>query len=175
MWYAVTVIGMDVSSPNNIDSLVLEGDWVSAFCVNIPLVLESKSNFRRYTSASKRSGSGSFENNVGFLVKAARPISWLPLNRTIPVSDRPIVVSYICAQSNIDVSNYSKSILDACEGVLYVSDASVQACSALGIRGSSSSFMLAFAQVAPRSTPLQVESALRALMVSAKDFFSLVR
>lgn len=94
------------------------------------------------------------------MVLAARPSAWQVGDAGLPLDQRPLVVSYIRGRSNVDVANYSKSILDACQGVLYVSDASVQSCMATGVRGTSTSFMLAFAQVAAGSGPEVLEKAL---------------
>lgn len=151
----------------------LNGPWLSAFMVTVPLSLQSKSNFRRFKAGSSRGLSGSFENSVGLLVKSVRPAQWLLGDRDIPVADRPLVVSYIRGKSNIDVANYSKSVLDACQGVLYVSDASVQSCMATGTRGGSSSFMLAFAQVPAGSPPDVLEEALHAMVRISRTFYSL--
>lgn len=150
-----------------------DGPWLSAFMVVIPLPLQSKSNFRRFKTGSSRSLTGSFENSVGLLVKAARPEQWLIGDRNSPLSARPLVASYIRGRSNTDVANYSKSVLDACQGVLYVSDASVQSCMATGIRGVSSSFMLAFAQVPAGSSPALLEEALRDLVRISGNLYGL--
>ena len=154
-------------------NLFLNGPWLSAFAVTVPLPLQSKSNFRRFKSGASTSLTSSFENSVGLLVKAARPDGWLVGDRDMPVADRPLVVSYIRGKSNIDVANYSKSVLDACQGVLYVSDASVQSCMATGIRGGSSSFMLSFAQVSPGSTPDALEEALHAMVRISRSLYAL--
>ena len=151
----------------------MNGPWLSAFTVTVPLSLQSKSNFRRFKAGSSTSLTGSFENSVGLLVKSARPAQWLIGDRDISVAERPLVVSYIRGKSNLDVANYSKSVLDACQGVLYVSDASVQSCMATGIRGRSSSFMLAFAQVPAGSTPDVLEEALHAMVRISRTLYAL--
>lgn len=159
---ASRVVGVTIYLMSNAIEVPFEGGpWLSAFMVTVPMALRSKSNFRRFKSGSGSGGSGgAFERSVGLVVLAARPSAWQVGDAGLPLDQRPLVVSYIRGRSNVDVANYSKSILDACQGVLYVSDASVQSCMATGVRGTSTSFMLAFAQVAAGSGPEVLEKAL---------------
>lgn len=151
------------SSPSE----VLAGPWSCGFVLRAGMPLRSKSNFRR-----SRRGSGgnetwelskAFEESLGWLVRAARPAAWVLGDRDAVLAERPVVVAAIAARSRIDVANFSKSVLDACEGVLYVTDASVLGVVCLGERGVGDDTLLGFAQLPPASAPIVVAEALGVL------------
>lgn len=129
--------------------------------------LRSKSNFRRSRRGSTESGawdrSKVFEESLGWLVRAARPEVWVLGDRDALLAERPVVVAAIAARSRIDVANFSKSVLDACEGVLFVTDASVLGVVCLGERGVGDDTLLGFAQLPPASAPAVVAEALGVL------------
>lgn len=128
----------------------LAGPWSNGFLLPVPLRLRSKSNFRlsHRGSDSAWSEASAFERDLGLLLRQHRPTDWDAGDASRPLADRPVVVSFIAARSTIDVANYSKSVLDALEGVLYVSDASVLASGAVGSRGRAQALMVVgFAQL----------------------------
>jgi hypothetical protein len=129
------------------------------------MALRSKSNFRRYRDkgAGSWSDTQSFERSLALLFRAARPSSWVVGATEAALAQRPVVVAAICARSSVDVANFSKSVLDAGQGVLYVSDASVLGESSVGVRGRSEELFVGFAQLAPGASPAQVHAALSAL------------
>jgi len=145
----------------------LAGPWVSGFVLRAGMPLRSKSNFRRSQRGSGQSGawerSKAFEEALGWLVRAARPEGWVLGERSLPLEARPVVVAAIAARSRIDVANFSKSVLDACEGVLYVTDASVLGVICLGERGVGEDTLLGFAQLGPGASPREVAAALSVL------------
>lgn len=132
----------------------LTGDlWVEAFWVEVPLVWRSKSNFRRGGNGAWAEQSR-FEADLTRLVQVARPSTWDAGNPGTPLSDRPVVVSAMWAGTLLDAGNLSKSALDACEGVLYVNDASVRGVASFSSRTSSPSEQsgaIAFARLAAPS------------------------
>jgi hypothetical protein len=61
----------------------------------------------------------------------------------------------------VDTANFSKSVLDAAQGILFASDASVLGTSSLGVRAKGEQVsMLAFAQLTPGSGLPEVAAAL---------------
>lgn len=97
---------------------------VAALWVPLP-ALRSKSNFRRGTSTNWNRLS-SFEDDVARLVRAARPHDWPMGEKEAPVAARPAVVACVLGRTTLDAGNLSKSVLDAVQGVMYHSDASVR-------------------------------------------------
>lgn len=104
-----------------------------------------------------------FQKTVGTVVASARPDAWDASGRQVRVAARPPVVAFVAAASRLDAANFSKSVLDACEGVLFVSDASVLGTASVGVRSEGSVFALGFAQLEPGSGPQEVHSALTEL------------
>jgi len=84
-------------------------------------------------------------------------------DRALPVAARPVVVAAVAARSRVDVANFSKSVLDACEGVLYVTDASVLGVLCIGERGEGADTLLGFAQLPAGSSAAAVAGALSVL------------
>ena len=81
------------------------------------------------------------------------PRAWITEEANSPLPARPRYASVIAARSVIDAGNFSKSVLDACEGVVFTNDAQVQVTTALADRSRKEPYVLvAFAQLAP-STP----------------------
>jgi hypothetical protein len=156
------------------ERLLIDGPWEQGFLLRVPLALRSKSNFRRYNTRQK-SGSWEdareFERSLGLLVLSNRPHGWDIGDAARDLASRPVVVAAIAARSRIDVANYSKSVLDACQGVLYVSDASVLGVTALGERGASSAMALGFARLPAGSSALDVGQALTGLTAEMASFF----
>ena len=142
-----------------------EGPWVNGFVLRAPLRLRSKSNFRRSRQGadSDWQDSRTFERDLALLVRHHRPAGWDCGDPGHPLAERPVVVAFIAARSTIDVANFSKSVLDALEGVLYVSDASVLAVGSIGSRGRDGSVTLGFAELPAGSSPNVLAEALAAL------------
>jgi hypothetical protein len=91
--------------------------------------LRSKSNFRRSrgTSGQEWASLRRYEEGVALTLRAVRPGSWDTGEPGLSVSQRPGVIVVIYARTLLDAGNLSKSLLDAAQGVLYVTDASVRA------------------------------------------------
>lgn len=93
----------------------------------VPLAsLKSKSNFRRQQRNSSWSRLSSFEDGVARLLMAVRGYSWPLGDQELAVASRPHVVASVLARTMLDAGNLSKSVLDAAQGVLYHTDASVR-------------------------------------------------
>ena len=156
-----------VASMQGVAGEAVTGPWSCGFVLRTGMQLRSKSNFRRSRRGSEHGGtwerSKAFEESLGWLVRAARPEGWVLGERTVPLDTRPVVVAAIAARSRLDVANFSKSVLDACEGVLYVTDASVLGVVCLGERGVGDDTLLGFAQLDPGATPGAVATALSVL------------
>ena len=165
-------LGCMTHDPARVD---LDGPWSCAFAVRVPLALRSKSNFRRHRGRVADAGSWetaqNFERSLGVVVRSVRPSDWVVGERTTALAERPVVVAFLAARSTLDVANYSKSILDACENVLYVTDASVLGVSCLGARGRGDEMLLGFAQLAPGTAPDAVNEALQHLSAAALASF----
>lgn len=139
-----------------------DGPWRSAFWVRVPFPIRSKSNFRRYSVSSHKSDwqeFQAFERGVAVSVQSVLPGSWCQLEPAVRLADRPVVASFVAAKSRLDSANFSKSVLDACEGLLFVSDASVLATGSVSVRGVGLCFALGFAQLDPGSGPEAVHAA----------------
>jgi len=118
------------------DGGTLEGSWDSGFWIDVPFPLRSKSNYRRGQASAGREWKTvqAFEEAVGLLARSQLPPDWVVGNDTLPVSGRPAVLVCIVGRSMLDTANFSKSVLDACERVVFTSDASVLGVVSLGIR-----------------------------------------
>ena len=106
----------------------LQGPWQQAFWVSLPMAIKSKSNFRRGSAGQNRgewTRQRNFSDDVSVLVRAQLPDGWDMGSRDKAVATRPKVVFVVFARSMLDAGNFSKSLLDACEGVVYINDASV--------------------------------------------------
>lgn len=151
------------------------GPWSCAFVLRAPLVMRSKSNFRRHRGHVAAAGSWetaqNFERSLSLLVRSARPQTWVIGDRDAAVAQRPVVVAFIAARSTVDVANYSKSTLDACQSVLYVSDASVLAVLSQGTRGQGDELLLGFAQVASTASVVEINQAVTKLAQEALTAF----
>jgi hypothetical protein len=137
----------------------LEGPWEVAFWVLMQVPLRSKSNFRRGRDSGWRAYRG-FEDEVALEVRRFLPDSWAEDSPATPLPRRPRYASVIAARSAIDAGNYSKSVLDACEGIVFTNDAQVQVTTALSERGRRDPYLLvAFAQLPPGSDPHHAAAA----------------
>jgi hypothetical protein len=76
-------------------------------------------------------------------------------------------VALVAARTLLDVSNLSKSVLDALEGIVYVTDAQVVAETSLSERGRSDQWLsVAFARLDRPRTLLEVTAAASALVTA---------
>lgn len=140
--------------------------WDSALLLEVPGPLLSKSNFRRGGArpAAQWRSLSRFEQGVSASARAARPDSWQVPDAGVPLAQRPVVVSAIAARSLLDVGNFHKSLLDACQGVLFVSDAQVRAVLAVGERGRQGQRAIAgFALLRPASSLQELSAGVSAL------------
>jgi hypothetical protein len=84
-------------------------------------------------------------------------------------------VAVIISQSNLDSSNISKSILDACEGLVYLNDASVKATITITEKplkkNQDNKTILAFASLPPESSLEDQITAATALLNQSKELF----
>ena len=150
------------------------GPWRCAFTAELPFALMSKSNFRRggRTASASWSSLSGFEKSVGLVVAAARPSSWEVSSAGVALPQRPITVSVVVAASLLDVGNFHKSLLDACEGVLFVSDAEVRAAVAVGERSRAGQrALLGFAQLEHSSSLAEIAHAASVLTQTCVDAF----
>jgi Holliday junction resolvase RusA-like endonuclease len=109
-------------------SAPLDGPWRMAFWAAVPGDVRSKSNYRR-GGATKWGDVKTYEDRVYAHVRAARPSGWvLDKDSAVAVKDRHAVVAVMIGRTLLDTGNLSKSTLDACEGLLFLSDAQVIAC-----------------------------------------------
>lgn len=139
------------------------GPWLSAFGFALPGQVRSKSNYRH----SKRGSWGevqSYEQAVHLTAKAARPAGWIRPDRDVPVDARPTVVAVLVGRTGLDAANLSKSVLDACEGAVYVKDSQVRGCVELAIPArTEQGLVVAFAQLPPDARLAELSVALRHL------------
>lgn len=147
-------------------SVLLEGPWDQGFALDVPMALLSKSNDRRFRrgSASTRHDFASFGAALGWSVRAARPAGWILGDPSEPLASRPSVIVVITARSLLDAGNFSKSVLDGLEGVLFWNDASVRATASVAERGRSGSFRLAVARLPGDTSSHLLASALSGLV-----------
>ena len=125
----------DVLTPTETSGLLTDGPWDSAFWVHVAGDVRSKSNYRHdRNSRAKWATVEAYEAQVRADVRRARPTGWGQGNPEVPVPGRPRVVVALAARTMLDIGNVSKSVLDACQGVLYVSDAQVGAAGEFGTR-----------------------------------------
>jgi Holliday junction resolvase RusA-like endonuclease len=128
-----------------------------AFSFIIPGQLRSKSNFRRSGRSGEWSSIRRFEDEVALLARLARPAQWRVGDPDVPVAQRPAVVVVIWSRTLIDAGNLSKSLQDAVEGIVYVTDASVRAVVEVSERARSDQrTVVGFAQLPPAATSLEV-------------------
>jgi Holliday junction resolvase RusA-like endonuclease len=139
---------MDIKSVVTESIAMGKRDELSYFILDLPQALISKSNFRRGNSSLQWKRYAKFEKDLALEISIKLPKEWDLGNRELAVDKRPKIISVIYAVSLTDTSNYSKSILDACEGVVYHNDASVAYTSSIGKRSRiGERIIVAFAQV----------------------------
>lgn len=150
-----------MSNTTNSDNVFMSGHC--AFWIPLPAV-RSKSNYRHMDKGNAWRKLQSFENEVALSARAALPSSWVLGDKTDSVSKRPSVVCCIAARSLLDAGNLSKSVLDAVQGVVYHSDASVQAVTEIVERASTDQCGAAgFVLLEPSTSEDDVIDALTAL------------
>lgn len=146
---ARTVWGMSsVIAANDVRHGPLSGPWLRGFWVELPFVARSKSNYRQGDAGW---GSlASFEDAIAAIVAQHVPAGWELGSSLERVADRPVVVALVAARSVLDAANLSKSVLDALQGVCYVSDAQVAGSVNVGERGRLGQWLsIALAQLSP--------------------------
>ena len=148
----------------------LDGPWLSAFVFEVPYPVRSKSNARRYrtktgtrrTQAERAAAKAEkqFTSQTRELARFARPGSWeLGPPPPASVSQRPVVVSSVIAHTLLDATNVPKSLLDACEKVIYHTDATVRGASQLTVRADGAGALVGFAQLAPGADVISIQRA----------------
>lgn len=151
-------------------SKVLQGPWDEAFTVLVPFTMRSKSNFRRGFDRDKWNQLKDFESGLSILMRSALPEGWVIGSKDASLSSRPVVINAIYAVSTLDTANLSKSVLDACEGLVFHTDASVRALTAVSDRSSSASWgLVSFARLPASATLEEAANAASVLMRSTLD------
>jgi Holliday junction resolvase RusA-like endonuclease len=107
---------------------------VCELIVELPYPLRSKSNFRRGYKDKDWSNYKNFEKTTQLLLLSTKPSTWVMSDPNLPVSSRKKIVVCIASQTVLDVGNYSKSLLDAAEGVLFFNDSEVTGLTCIGSR-----------------------------------------
>lgn len=152
----------------------LSGRWVEGFWFSPGTPLKSKSNFRRGNQKGTK-GWGSlrqFEHTISTTAKLACPESWEIGDNSAPVATRPMIISVVIARSLLDAGNFSKSLLDACEGVVFHTDASVVASTAIAKRGRiSQGCIVGFARLEPGSEMEEIAFAVADLTRQVVNIF----
>ena len=119
----------------------------SAFWVGVCGPVRSKSNYRN-SKGSDWKEQASYSRLIAALLRANRPNSWVKPDRGLAVSDRPYTVGVLVARTTLDAGNLSKSVLDAGEGVLWVSDAEIRTvCESVERTRTNPGLVAAFAQL----------------------------
>lgn len=153
----------------------LSGPWACGFWLLLPIPLVSKSNFRRGRNTHWRTYRG-FEEQVAVEMRNHLPADWLRDQADTPFAGRPRYASVIAARSAVDAGNYSKSVLDACEGVVFTNDAQVQVTTALSERGRRDPYlMIAFAQLKPGCSSQEAARAGSALLTACSEILEQLR
>lgn len=149
---------------------LLDGPWESAFCVELPAKLRSKSNYRK--GQKGWAALATFEAVAGATFAQAKPEAWDIGDKSKPLKDRPTAVLVVAATSLVDSTNFTKSVADAMEGVLVVNDASVTASATLAQRAKKEQrCMVALAQLPPRATMQEQSEALQELVRRMPELF----
>ena len=156
--------------PGAIDGGVFDGGpWKAAFFVEVPGRVSSKSNARRYRGSAKVSHTEraaarrqrAYADLVGMVVRAKLPRSWdLGPPPPAPVASRPTVACVLVAATTLDATNVPKTLLDACEGLVFHTDASVRAASQITVRRADDQRLLVgFALLAADADPVELAAA----------------
>ena len=155
---------------------LLLGPWETAFSIEINDKIKSKSNYRR---GNKKIQSWKpykkFENDLALVISTEIPDNWYLGEKEKAVRDRPIIVATIISETNLDSSNVSKSILDACEGLLYYNDASVKITTTVTEkplkRNQDCKTVIAFALLSPYATLSEQIAASKVLLEKTKEAY----
>ena len=126
--------------------------------VELPIKLKSKSNFRRNKSSKEWLEYKNFEKNVKLFLLSSKPATWVNSLKEDPLNKRMKVVVSIASCSVLDVGNYSKSLLDAAEGALFVNDSEVVSLTCIGKRTLKSDItVVGFKQVDPLAELIEIQ------------------
>ncbi len=140
-----------------------------AFFIDLPRV-RSKSNYRHSRRSNTWSSIQSFEDETRLEAQTVCPEEWQMGDLSDPIPARPGVVACVAARTMLDAGNLSKSVLDAVQGVVYHSDASVRGVTELTRRARANqngvaAFVLLTAD-APESEVLEVLAELPVALVA---------
>lgn len=146
---------------------LVDGPWEQAFYAVLPGAVQSKANYRRGARTGTWNTHRGYEAAVRAAVRTARPAAWDKGDATTGVANRPKVVSTLVARALLDSGNLNKSILDACQGDLFVTDAQVISVSDTVIRAAKDQGLLAaFALLPAHATAAGVLQAQAALIAA---------
>lgn len=137
---------------------------MSELIIELPYPLRSKSNFRRGVKDKEWNNYKNFEKITKLLLLSKKPEDWVTTDGAKPVNLRNKVVVCIVSRTTLDVGNYSKSLLDAAEGILFHNDSEVSGLACIGDRGRSNyTTLVGFKQLSPEATLLEVNTGLAEL------------
>lgn len=119
----------------------------SALWISVSGLVKSKSNYRNSASGAWAE-QAAYTRVLKAMFRAHRPQDWVRPDPEVSVKGRLIGVGVIVARTGLDAGNLSKSVLDAGEGVLWVSDAEVRTvCESVERTRTNPGLGAAFAQV----------------------------
>lgn len=113
--------------PSSEGGVFPDGPWDQAFWFVVD-ALRSKSNHRvgdRRRGKSTWSGLAAFENELSATARQHRPRGWDAGDRDQSVAARPRMAVVVFGRSALDTANLDKSVLDALQGPLMVTDAQI--------------------------------------------------
>lgn len=99
---------------------------IESFTIVLPVKLISKANYRQDRKGDQWRKYQAFNLELGTLIKAILPQNWLGEGKVEGERDLCYYYVGIIANSRLDVGNYSKSILDALERIVYMDDKAVK-------------------------------------------------
>ena len=138
----------------------------------LPFAVRSKSNYRQ-GAESDWAAQKQFTADVAGEARIARPGDWPVCDPDVRLDKRPQVVAFLWARTLIDAGNLSKSILDACESILYVNDAQCRHVGQLVERaGTNQRGICGFALLTPGASDLDVIDITAALARTTLAQFS---
>jgi len=154
----------------------ISGPWDEAFWIKLEDAIKSKSNYRRGSNKVQNwLPYKKFESDLSLIVSTKIPPNWEIGSREQSLKERPIVVAVIISQTNLDSSNIAKSILDACEGIVYLNDASVKTTITITEKplkkNQDNKTILAFALLSPEATLEDQVKASSTLLIHSKELF----
>lgn len=146
----------------------LTGPFVQGFFFTVPGRVRSKSNHRHRGAKDHWGALAGYELAVTAAARRATPPGWDPGNPGDPVPARPVIVTYTLGRTMLDAGNLDKSILDALQPEVMVTDAQVAHHAAAVVRTSTDpGVLVAVARLDPGAGPGETATAAAALAAGA--------